>query len=112
MYTEKIWQPSEDDVPDENMKNAPTLAKVKIPKQIESAMGTFNKTNLTLSLTTKAASPKNDTKVQTTKMTIVPDDKKAQAISVHVPLDAPHNQTLVKKPYRLEDSRLVARSLA
>jgi hypothetical protein len=45
-------------------------------------------------------------------MTIIPDDKKTKAISVNVPLDAPHNQTFIKKPYRLEDSKLLARSLA
>lgn len=49
-------------------------------------------------------------KVKTTKMTIIPDDNKTQALSVNVPLDAPHNQTAVKKVYRLEDSKLIASS--
>lgn len=32
VYTEKKWVPNKDDVPDEVMKNQPTLAKVEPPK--------------------------------------------------------------------------------
>jgi len=32
VYTEKKWVPNKDDVPDEVMKNKPTLAKVEPPK--------------------------------------------------------------------------------
>ena len=45
VYTEKIWQPSEDDVPEEITKNGPTFAKIKNPPQIDSAIQKLNKTS-------------------------------------------------------------------